>query len=357
MRIIILLLVLLPLLSKSQDTVHLKGNGTDETVTLQSAINKSSNLVILSGNYNIGKINLHSNLTIHGIGAKLHMIQGSYDNIMISLWQISNVRITGLEIALNGIQGNIWDGTSAIEMYGCSNIQIDSCYIHDNTYVAIRLTGNNNNIIILHNNIQNTDTGIHCNNKNTNVTIRYNYIQGGTSEGVTVYGYNNTSEPYLFTIDSNIITNKSSSFGINIPFAKQLIIAYNTITSCLGGIMLHDSVSTGTDTIYSSSIIVNSNLLSNNIYGIINISDSSTISNNIIQNTKWDGIQGGYVNHISNFVKIINNTITNVAYIGGGTAAINLQNITNCTVLNNIIKTSVFIRTINTPNIIVQNNL
>ncbi len=342
------LFLLLPLFLQAQ---------TDQTDYLQKLINSGNNVTIPPGIYFTKQLCLHSGLTLHGTGVKLRMIQGDYDNIMINLYKIANVHITGLELALNGIQGNIWDGTAAVTIFGCNNVVIDSCFIHDNTYIAIRLTGNNRNIKILHNFIQNTDTGVHCNNLNKNVDIIGNTVDGGTSEGITVYGYNAAAQPFKFNIDSNIITNKKGSFGINLPYAKEVSITHNTITNCLGGVLMHDTVSNQVDTLYTSSVSVVSNLISNTTYGIMYVGDSCKINNNTIQNVQWDAIQVGYDKKTVTGVNIRKNTILNTAIIGGGTAAIKIKNTYKANISENAVRSRSFLNVSGeAKGLLIQNN-
>jgi hypothetical protein len=321
----------------------LKGDGSDETNILQAAISASvgRTLVLPSGTFFARKLNLVSNLVLIGKNSKLRNIQGpGIDNIFISLWNLSNVEISGLEIALNGIRGDIWAGTAAIEMRNSTKIHIHNCFIHDNTYVGIRLTGGNSFIKLNNNFIENTDTGIHANNTNTNVNIISNIISKGTSEGITIYGYTEQNIPYNFVIDSNIIQNKANSFGINIPYAKLGVIEHNTISNCLGGILLHDVVSVGSENHYTTDMIINSNYINNSGFGIICVGDRTVVSNNRLENIKQDGIN---VNNyedasvITKNVTIKNNTIISPALAGGGRGGISVNNLINSSIDHNTI--------------------
>jgi hypothetical protein len=315
------------------------GNGTDETTLLQNAINASAGgtLNLSPGTIFIKQITLVSNLSIIGNNAKLRMIQGPLDNIMINMIKLSNVDISGLEIALNGITGNIWDGTTAIELSNCQNIHIHNCYIHDNTYAAIRLIGGDNQIRINNNFIENTDAGVHANNTNTDINIVSNIFSKGTSEGITIYGYNNQNYPSNFLIDSNVILNKQS-FGINIPFAKFGTITHNTINNCYGGITMHDAVSVGNDNYYTSDMIIKNNIVNTANFGIIYVGDRTTISNNQISSIQQDGVN---VNNFTNTsiittgVTITNNTMVGTGLAGGGSGGITLNNLTNSSIESN----------------------
>ena len=319
----------------------LKGDGSDETAALQAAINASAGntLTLPAGTFFTRQIVLVSNITITGKNSKLRMIQGAYDNIMVSLVGLQNVEISGLEIALNGIQGNIWDGTTAIELKNCTNVKIDNCFIHDNTFAAIRLIGGNNQIRVNNNFIENTDVGVHANNTNTNINIVSNTFSKGTSEGITIYGYDNQNYPTNFLIDSNIILNKAS-FGINIPFAKFGTITHNTISGCYGGVTMHDAVSVGSDNYYTSDMVIKNNAISNATFGIIYVGDRTTVNNNQISNIQQTGIS---VNNFANTsilttsTDISSNTITGTGQAGGGASGIALNNLINSTVTGNII--------------------
>jgi len=253
---------------------------------------------------------------------------------------VSNVDISGIELDLTGITGNIYDGTAALQMQGCSNIRIHSCYIHDNAYVGIRLTGGNTNIIVDHNFIKNTDTGVHCNNLNANVTIKNNTIYGGTSEGVTVYGYSQALQPYGFLIDSNSIVHKDGSFGINIPYARQCVISNNNIDSCWGGVLLHDVVSTGVEALYTSRVVINNNSIAAVGFGIEFVGDSTKITNNTISSIRQDGININNFTNASIYTTadtVSNNTIVSPGVSGGGRGGISFRNLTNSTISNNFI--------------------
>jgi len=319
----------------------LKGDGSDETAKLQTAINASAGktLVLPSGTFFTGQLRLVSNITITGTNVKLRMIQGDYDNRMMSLKGLQNVEIANLEIALNGIRGDIWDGTAAIQMENCTNIKIHNCFIHDNTYVAIRLTGGNNNIRINNNFIENTDVGVHANNVNTNLYIIGNTFSKGTSEGVTIYGYNNDNYPTNFLIDSNIILDKKN-FGINIPLAKYGTITHNTINGCYGGITFHDAVSVGNDNYYTTDMTVTNNYINNATFGIVYVGDRMTITNNKITNIQQSGISINDFNDkniVTTGVKINKNTMSATGLAGGGAAGISIN---NCTA-SNIAKNSI----------------
>ncbi len=319
----------------------LKGDGSDETKTIQAAINANAGkiLVIPAGTYFTGQLKLVSNLVLKGSNVKLRMVQGPLDNRMISLKELSNVEISGIEIALNGITGSIWDGTAAIELQNCSNVKIHNCFIHDNTYVAIRLIGGNNNIRISNNFIENTDVGVHTNNTNTNINIVSNTISKGTSEGVTIYGYDNQNYPTNFLIDSNIITGKKN-FGINIPFAKFGTITHNTIKDCYGGITLHDPVSTGNDNYYTTDMTIKNNVINNATFGIVYVGDRTTITNNLISNIQQSGVS---INNFTNTsiittgVTVNSNTMTGTGLAGGGAAGISINNLTASDISGNSI--------------------
>ncbi len=330
------------LLLQTIETYGLKGDGSDETKTLQKAIDahEGKTLVLPAGTFFVGTINIISNITIIGKNTKLRNIQGKgIDNIMINLKGLRNVNISGLEIALNGIQGSIWAGTSAMQLKDCYNVHIHNCFIHDNTYVGIRLIGGNSHININHNYIENTDTGVHANNENDDVNIISNIINKGTSEGITVYGYKEDKLPHNFVIDSNMIFNKAS-FGINIPYAKNIKIEHNTIENCDGGITLYDAVSTGKHGCYSTDIMINSNAINNTRFGIIYVGDRTVVSNNRLNNIKEDGININNFpdeNVITKDVTVNNNIIISPALANGGRGGISMKNLVNSTINNNTI--------------------
>ncbi len=320
----------------------LKGDGSDETAILQKAINASAGHILLlpTGTFFTSQLTLVSNITITGNNTKLRMIQGAYDNTMIKLSGLIRVKISGLEIALNGISGDIWDGTSVMQLQNCNNVGIDHCFIHDNTYVGIRLIGGNNNITINNNTIENTDTGIHANNTNKNIKIISNIITNGTSEGITVYGYSPTNIPSSFLIDSNIIRDKLNSFGINIPYAKFGTITHNTIQNCLGGITLHDVVSVGSEGHYTTDMIIKNNYISNTNFGIIYVGDRTVVANNTITAVQQDGINANNYDDaaiMSTGVAISDNVVTGAGQAGGGRGGISVKNLLNSTVAGNSI--------------------
>lgn len=332
----------------SKDSIYstwfgLKGDGSDETLVLQSAINASAGraLVLGSGTFFSRKLYLVSNLVLIGNDSRLRNIQAeTTDNIFIAVWNLSNVEIAGVEISLNGIRGDIWSGTAAIQIQNCSNVRIHNCFIHDNTYVAIRLTGGNSNIRINNNHIENTDTGIHANNTNTDVSITDNIISKGTSEGITIYGYNENNIPYNFVIQGNQITHKDNSFGINISYAKLGRIENNTITDCLGGITLHDVVSVGKENYYTTDMVIIKNTILNSGFGIVNIGDRTIVSDNKLENIQQDGINANnYPDEsiITKDVTILRNTITGPALAGGGRGGISVRNLQNSVIDGNII--------------------
>lgn len=321
----------------------LKGDGSDETAVLQAAISASAGrtLVLPSGTFFAKQLNLVSNLVIIGNNTKLRNIQGvGIDNIFLNIKSLQNVQIANLEVALNGIRGDIWAGTTAIQIQGSSNVNIQRCFIHDNTYVGIRLTGDNNHIRLNNNFIENTDTGIHANNTNTDVSIISNIISKGTSEGITIYGYSQQNIPYNFLIDSNIIQYKQNSFGINIAYAKMGLMAHNTISHCLGGITLHDVVSVGKEGLYTSDMEINSNYINNCGFGIIYIGDRTIVSNNRLENIQQDGINVNNFddeNLITKNVTISGNTIISPALAGGGRGGISVKNLVNSSINHNTI--------------------
>jgi hypothetical protein len=319
------------------------GDGTIETQKLQLAVSNSIGyeLFIESGTYITNNITVYSNTTIIGKNAILKMVGNSpLDNSVLSIINATNVKVEGLEIDLSlVVLGDIYAGTSAIEIRYSNNITIKDCFIHDSKYVAIRFTVSNNNCTVTECQITNTDTGIISTGGIVGLIATNNRINGGTSEGITIYGLTSNTPAEHFLIQGNIISDKEA-YGISIPYGKNGIISNNNIYNCLGGVTLNDT----NLPLITSDILIDSNHIEGTSFGIRSTALRITVTNNFLKNFINDAINvEGYIGNdsilIADTTNISNNHIISPAQVGGNRAGIHIKDVVNCYITNNKILT------------------
>ncbi|MDR6158525.1 hypothetical protein QF023_002041 [Chryseobacterium sp. SLBN-27] len=251
------------------------------------------------------------------------------------------------------------------------NTTINSEEPRDNTGITI----GGNNVKIIENTISNTSQGIFIILGSKNVLIKSNYIFNTIYE----HGIYVDSGVSNLTISDNIINTiiqtglkiqnyDSSSSGINYEYAdsKNIVVSNNTVSNTgADGILVLNAVPENPPRIFAINVLINGNILSNIFSSAINIrcakyctiannvmngngiglyidnAHSSTINNNIVNNSNENGI---YDQGTGQEIVYINNYINDSGKISSITddrrSNIFLVNGSNRYLINNVIKES-----------------
>ena len=215
-----------------------------------------------------------------------------------------------------------------------------------------------------------------------NVKVYNNYIEGGTSEGISVYDVYNEEYHYNFKIYNNTIIGKDNGQSICLKHCKDVSVLNNNIQNAGTGIGIlkeHDATNysenitisnnTITDTTFSAieisvgkNIVVSNNLIQEvNQYGVLLMdSENISISGNYFKNCKIVMDDYKYVIRIGNTNKlnITGNSIENTKDLD---YFIYLDSTTDCKITDNVVSpyTTKFINqnSINCLNINICNNI
>lgn len=208
-----------------------KGDGTDESRKIQNIIASlpdGSKVIFPPGTYKCKNIVLNNkkNITLYGLGALLQMpIVGTYaTDFTLKLIDCSNCKIYGLKMdgaKLQGVPGNGITGISGIVITAESHdIDIIHCKIcnYNNAAVGVYKYSDRAtepyNIKVNFNNMINTDCGIIFYGANNCEAIE-NTIEGGTSEGISIFRDDDSSPSWYIERKSYTLT-KSDSHHITV---------------------------------------------------------------------------------------------------------------------------------------------
>lgn len=280
---------------------------------LKAKSRKNTTVLLESGTYHIKSLELLSNMTYTGIGEVVFKSHSScssdkWDNACISRG-VKNIKINNIIFDGNKEQvpGNGWQGVASLRFEDSSNITVSDCEFRNNFYLNSVFKGCSF-VKINNNKYYNSDVGVLFMTKpSNNVDVCYNYFDGGTSEAISIYDIDNTDENVYhhdFNIIGNVIKNKVDSQSIYIKRCYNINVSNNSI----------DNVGTGIGFVQQD--------------GTDNVSKYANVSNNIINNARFNGIQISYCEE-SIFT---GNTITNSLVYG-----IDSRNSKEIIVSNNVI--------------------
>ena len=299
-----------------------KGDGlTDDSIIIQTAIDKYDNIYFPNGTYMCRsiKMNNKTNKTLLGdTNSTLKLVNGSATwTRIINMEDSSNITIKDLIFDGNkeNVTGSPVSGCGTFECWRVDNLLIDNIFVRNNFYGVSSFQGCSN-VRIQNSRWFDTDTCIMVNKEPVNnFTISNCVFEGGTSEGIAIYGMSGTSfnNPHKdIRIIDCVFKNKGSNGGNNIGISNVdgLTITNNVIES---------SVDYNTNGINLAMDDDKNEFPSKNI----------VIQNNTIKNM---GNRILFVPESADNVVIKNNNI--YSFLGSGTIAI----LGNCVMKNNLMR-------------------
>lgn len=322
----------------------------DDSVALQEAFTKTplgGTLILDHDSIYAVNINGHSDMRVVGQTFKSKILAPPYvtnpehvysvdANVLLfsmcSNFVIDNIQIDGG--SLRGVDGDIYNGVIGIRIDNATNFGVANCKIEHSKYIGIRMQGACSEFSIFHNAIQHTDTGIHCYGEIQlyRGDIEFNYIYGGTSEGIDIIsGTSTASYADHINVRHNTIDGKVCNFyGSKSTNCEW---SYNTIRNGESGIVCKDSYTESQPTI-SSMIHIHHNYIYNmRSTGIQFGGYDLTIDSNKCVGCALDGITGTS-DIVNDRGDIANNTIINCG-TADGYKSLRLVSLKNYTVSGN----------------------
>lgn len=299
----------------------------DDSAAINRAIQDAAGTVIfdIDGVY-ASQIKLESNKKYLGkneclIFAPLYLNQIKFIMPIISINDVSNITVDGLTIEngkYRGVNTNKMLGASSITISDSDRITISDNTLMNNNYVAVQMIGRNTNISVKGNKIIDTDVGVEAlpqwqgSMNLDNIIIENNYIEGGTSEGISVesgmYRYLGSYAKNIKIIN-NYITGKEST-AIN--YGSRTLdseICGNTIKNCLNGITTRDRCLEPLQSLISNNISINGNQIDNCTWMGINV-EGETIE---IKNNNFSNMVESLI--IGELTTVKNTTIDNNSFV------------------------------------------
>lgn len=312
----------------------LGNDSLDDTPAIVNAISsfnkKDKYLYFPAGTYFIKNLNLPSNIHILG-ESNSTILKASSDCVTWDrVISISNNNITIENIILDGnienIEGNTEEGVFLLKVDNAKNITILNSKFQNSKYCSIVFNGCDN-INVDNCQFINTDVGtLFMDSPSKNVTISNNYFNGGTSEGISLYGRMNG---YLsnFKIYNNTIKNKSMH-GIQVRQSKNIKIYNNSIYNCGTGITIERY-----EDFICDNIIIKNNVIDSCTLEGINIKDNNiSLYSNKILNTGEIAvliINADNINFKDNYIENYNISLNTKG------EAIHAENLSNSNFINN----------------------
>ncbi len=271
------------------NTVYLSENATKNAYNIKVIHDDTQavNEAIKNGNatyhfdldvINVKGVNLQSNATYLGDGVQLNL-PISYSAVqwvqgMILATDVSNITIEGFTIdggKTRGVHGDDITGVALFLALDSNNITVRNNTFQNNFYIGVDFQGNIRDIQVLNNNILNTDVGILAMPEwqgvlyLENALYQGNYIDGGTSEGVSIESgmYSNPGYAKNVKIIDNVIKNKSAT-GIQYGGRTYgMEILNNDISNSNNGITTRDENLEPVDHMTSDGAIIRGNIITN----------------------------------------------------------------------------------------------
>lgn len=300
----------------------------DDTVAINAVIAEANdNLVFdITSSYALGvELQGDKNYFGNSFEFKNPVYAGGLEQIkpIVTLDGVENILFTGFNFdngSLRGVRNTSMIGVTSIFLINTNNIEISDCNVYDNDYVGIQMFGENSNVVVDNNNFYNIDVAVEVmpeylgSMEVDSITITNNYIDGGTSEGISIesglYDYKRSSASNI-TIAGNTILNKPSTAILYGSRTTNSVIENNTIYNCLNGIATRDIHLEPEEALISENVL---------------------ITKNTIESCTWMGIslEGSNVTATENYFKEITEAIMvyNGPYLNN--SEISNNNFENC---------------------------
>ncbi|WP_277233239.1 right-handed parallel beta-helix repeat-containing protein [Romboutsia timonensis] len=349
--------------------------------------NKNTTVYIESGTYYIKNLSFVSGIHYIGIG---DVIFKSHESCLSSNWDcasisenVNDIQITNITFDGNKEQvpGDGFQGVCCLRFGESRNITVNNCKFKNNYYLSSFFRGCS--FVNVHDNeFYDSDVAVlFMASASNNVKVYNNYIEGGTSEGISVYDVDNEEYHCNFKIYNNTIIGKDNGQSICLKHCKDVSVLNNNIQNAGTGIGILKELNA---TNYSENIIISNNTITGTTFSAIEalVGKNIIVSNNLIQETNQHGVlfedsenisisnnyfkncniemDNGYVIRIgkTNKVNIMGNSIENTKDLD---YFIHLDNTTDCRITNNIASpyTTKFIsqNSLNCFNINICNNI
>jgi parallel beta-helix repeat protein len=307
--------------ARSQDTIRLvaKGDLSDETATIQKAINASMGKVLLIPNdtfvvkdlYGVSKVRIKAEA---GAMFQIHNFH---------LESISDFSLDGL--AMSGYLEKD-QSTTLVQIINCKGVKVINCLVQNNWGEGIAAKFSSG-CKILYNRIINTDVGVFFVGGNFGNEIAYNEIRDGRSDGVALWGVVGAPDSGN-VVHHNRVYNKPKGSGSLIQYTKDCEFSNNYAENCSAGFG-------GDETSYSPTGLK----VLNNTYRRCRVGISSPMSNSIVSGNTIDSTAeyAACIGSLLNNTAItFNNVITKNTVINA-TDGIRIVNCSNCTVIKNTV--------------------
>ena len=282
-----------------------KGDGvTDDTASIQNAINYAYNngyrvVMFPDGIYMVRELLFKSNIKFFGNGDK--SIIKSHPNCIT--WDVatridneSNIIVENLTFDGNKgvVVGDEASGVINLKILRSNNIRIKDCKFQNNGYSNISFENNCDSIWISNNKCLNSDVGIIGTGlPSTNIYIDGNYIDGGTSEGISIYALLSEGCFNNVVITNNIVQNKGGGgVGIKVLASDNAIVKGNIVSKCNSGLHLAGKIVNSKE-YYVNNTIIEGNIFRDTVNNGMLIVDAieCKINGNISKNAGLYGIQ------------------------------------------------------------------
>jgi len=251
----------------------------DDTKAVNSAIATGNAIYYFDiPQMNIKGLNLKSNAVYDGMGTAVLTLPVIYSSVpwvqsMISAEDQTNVTFRNFTLdggKTRGVYANDQVGVSLMLVLDSTKTKIQNNTFRNNGYISINLQSKVNDILIEDNTILNTDIGIMAmpewlgNLYLENAVFQNNYMDGGTSEGISIVSGMRENVGYAknITIHQNVIKNKLAN-GIQYGSrTSNIVISENEITKCNNGISSIDPNLEKRDNMTST----NADIIKNKVY-------------------------------------------------------------------------------------------
>lgn len=284
--------------------------------------NKNTTVYIESGTYYIKKLSFVSGIHYIGIG---DVIFKSHESCLSSNWDcasisenVNDIQITNITFDGNKEQvpGTGFQGVCCLRFGESRNITVNNCKFKNNYYLSSFFRGCS--FVNVHDNeFYDSDVAVlFMASASNNVKVYNNYIEGGTSEGISVYDVDNEEYHYNFEIHNNTIIGKDNGQSICLKHCKDVSVLNNNIKNAGTGIGILKELNA---TNYSENITISNNTITDTTFSAIEISVGKNIvvSNNLIQETNQYGVllkDTENINISGNYLKNCNTATDNYKY-------------------------------------------
>lgn len=297
-----------------------KGDGSDESDIIIKALNEAKTsgvLYIPYGTFYGKNISIPSNIKIIGPGTlKTH----SSAQLGDCLLQVNGKTNIDISIKLDGNKGIVGgseaSGVTLLQIINSSKIYVHDSTFQNNLYLAVSISNGSSEITVAHNKFSDVDCavitqGTACNQ----IKVYNNLIDGGASEGISIFGVlttGNVSNNIL--IANNIIINKTVGSAVYVRAGNKVSIVDNVINNCAWGVNL--TTNDNALSLKNTNVVVTGNNITDASTGggiLLENCEHCLITSNLISNVQQSGI--GVYDSINNTIE--NNTVINTNLSGG----------------------------------------